>query len=149
MLSCTDLPAPVAPAMSRWGISARSLTSGRPSTSRPIAMGRAPVSSWKSDDSRISRRPTTEGDAFGTSIPTTPLPFTRSTRMAGARSAMQISSWRFRIFLRVSPSPNRNSNVVTTGPGWMRSTSPRTPCSRQAASRALRRSSSARFAGAG
>ena len=29
-LTLTDLPAPVAPAMSRWGIGARSLTNGSP-----------------------------------------------------------------------------------------------------------------------
>ena len=36
----TDLPDPVAPAMSRWGMSARSVTASAPATPVPSATGR-------------------------------------------------------------------------------------------------------------
>jgi hypothetical protein len=42
----TDLPEPVAPAMSRCGIFARSFTTARPSRSLPSAMGSAIGLPW-------------------------------------------------------------------------------------------------------
>src|ERR1041384_6230077 len=39
VLIATDFPDPVAPAMRRWGILARSVTTGLPSRSRPRAIG--------------------------------------------------------------------------------------------------------------
>jgi len=72
----TDLPEPVAPAMSRWGMRARSAMMGAPETSLPRAMGNSALDSPQSADSRISRMPTGVGLWFGTSTPTTPLPGT-------------------------------------------------------------------------
>ena len=70
----TDLPEPVAPAMSRWGILARSETSGLPLTSLPRAMGRSALALAQSSDSMISRRPTSIRFWLGTSTPTAALP---------------------------------------------------------------------------
>ena len=73
----TDLPEPVAPAISRWGIFARSETSGLPLTSLPSAMGRSALAPTQSSDSRISRRPTVVAFWLGTSTPTAALPGNR------------------------------------------------------------------------
>ena len=70
----TDFPEPVAPAMSRCGILARSETSGRPETSLPSAIGSSALAPAQSSLSKISRRPTGVGCRFGTSTPTAALP---------------------------------------------------------------------------
>ena len=92
----TDLPEPVAPAMSRCGMSARSVTASAPATPEPSAIGR-----WcfwtafsKSGDSSMLRSDTTEVCPFGTSMPTMDLPGTgASMRSAGAASASARSCW--------------------------------------------------------
>jgi len=70
----TDLPEPVAPAISRWGILARSETSGLPDTSLPRAMGISAFNEAQSSLSISSRIPTGVGFWFGTSTPTAALP---------------------------------------------------------------------------
>ena len=57
----TDLPEPVAPAMSRCGIFARSAMTGLPSRSLPSAIGSAARALWKSRVSISSRKPTISG----------------------------------------------------------------------------------------
>ena len=69
-----DLPEPVAPAMSRWGIFVRSEMSGLPETSLPRAIGSSRFSSFQVALSRISRRPTGVDFWLGTSTPTAALP---------------------------------------------------------------------------
>ncbi len=70
----TDLPEPVAPAMSRCGILVRSEMSGLPETSLPSAMGSSALALLQSSLSRISRMPTAVGCWLGTSTPTAALP---------------------------------------------------------------------------
>ena len=55
-LTPTDLPEPVVPATSRWGILARSETMGLPSTSLPRVRGSAALDLRKPLEARISRR---------------------------------------------------------------------------------------------
>ena len=93
VLMVTDLPVPVAPAISRCGILARSATTGFPSRSRPSAIGSAarppaptpPISS-------SSRRVTIRAIGLGTSTPTAPLPGIGATRIDGARMVIARSS---------------------------------------------------------
>ncbi len=49
-----DLPAPVWPAMSRWGMVARSTRMFLPLMSRPSATSRALVARWASSDASTS-----------------------------------------------------------------------------------------------
>ena len=70
----TDLPEPVAPAMSKCGILVRSETNGLPLTSLPRAMGSSRFSSFQIELSRISRSPTGVDFWLGTSTPTAALP---------------------------------------------------------------------------
>ena len=72
----TDLPLPVAPAIRRWGISARSVLKGSPEAVLPSASMSLASCAWKVSDSRISLRYTVEGLGLGTSMPTTALPGT-------------------------------------------------------------------------
>src|SRR6185503_16469609 len=82
----TDFPDPVAPAMSRCGIFARSAMTGRPSRSLPSAIGSAARAFWKSRDSISSRNATISAFGFGTSTPTAPFPGIGATmRMRCAR----------------------------------------------------------------
>ena len=110
-LTQTDLPEPVVPAISKWGICVRSAEMGAPSTLWPseIASGESMLANC--GDSMTSRRLTNEGASLGTSMPTNPLPGTgASTRMDLAPRA----SWRVFIelgdgahFLRGSFLPPR------------------------------------------
>lgn len=86
----TDLPEPVAPAMSRWGMLARSAATASPETPEPSAIGSAALScSWRNDGASITARSVTMvALVFGTSMPTIGLPGTgASMRSAGAASA--------------------------------------------------------------
>src|SRR5205807_1253661 len=89
VLMHTDLPEPVAPAISRWGIFARSATTGSPSRFLPRAMGRTRLLRWYSSPSTRSRMCTMRGMGFGTSIPTAAFPGMGATmRSEGARLAV-------------------------------------------------------------
>ena len=63
---------------------------------------------------------------FGTWMPTVDLPDMRSIRMLSARSARQRSSHRLVMRLYLMPASGLNSKVVTTGPGLICTTWPRT-----------------------
>src|SRR5207247_343898 len=100
----TLLPEPVAPAMSRWGILARSTAWARPATSRPSAnVSLEPV--LKSSDSRIPRRVTTLKSWFGISMPTALLPGIGASMrsVGGAGAAARV--------------PHRARRVADGGPG--------------------------------
>ena len=73
-LTMTLLPEPVAPAMSRCGILARSTAWALPATSRPRAKVRVEPDALKSSSSRMRRRATTLKSLFGISMPTACLP---------------------------------------------------------------------------
>jgi hypothetical protein len=64
-----DLPAPVAPAMSRWGMVARLMVHARPAMSRPRPTSRGWVARTTSSASRMSPRLTSWRWTLGTSTP--------------------------------------------------------------------------------
>ena len=70
----TDLPWPVAPATSRWGIFVRSTIKGSFVIVRPRASGRSNFVSWNAFEVISDRIETISGFLLGTSIPTVPLP---------------------------------------------------------------------------
>ena len=110
----TLLPLPVAPAMRRWGIFARSATTGTPETPLPreIASFDFALMSWYSELSMTFRRVTTVAVSFGTSMPTMARPGTgASMRRLGAARARARSLWRAVILLtrtRVRPVSTRS-----------------------------------------
>ena len=69
-----DLPAPVAPAISRWGISARFTRTARPWTSLPSATCRGLVESRAAFEARTSPSITKSRTLFGTSAPMADFP---------------------------------------------------------------------------
>ena len=86
----TLLPLPVAPAISRCGIFARSATTGSPATLLPRASAslERPASRWNAVLSITLRRATSDVVTLGTSMPTTGLPGTgASIRMEGVARA--------------------------------------------------------------
>ena len=92
-LTMTLLPEPVAPAMSRCGIFARSTAWALPATSRPSANVSVEPDALKSTSSRIRRRATMLKSLFGISIPTALLPgIGASIRRVRAASAIARSS---------------------------------------------------------
>ena len=142
----TDLPEPVAPAMSRCGIFARSAITGLPSRSLPSAMGSAARALWKSRDSISSRNATISGVGFGTSTPTAPRPGIGATmRMLGARMASARSFARFAIWRTFTPGAGSISNCVTTGPVVRPTSSPSTRNVRSASMSLTPIASSSRF----
>ena len=116
VLMVTDLPVPVAPAISRCGILARSATTGLPSRSRPSAIGSAARPRPQSADSISSRRVTIRAIGLGTSTPTAPLPGIGATRMDGARMDIARSSASATMRPAFTPGAGTTSNWVTTGP---------------------------------
>ena len=124
----TDLPAPVAPAMSMCGMARKSAATACPETSCPRPRRRPPFSLLKASDSIMSRRETTDGSSLGTSMPTKPLPGIGAwMRMLRAESASARSSARLVILLtltlvvrpvRLVMKSGSVPNCVTTGP-WL------------------------------
>ena len=109
-LMATDLPAPVAPAMSRWGMRARLATTGLPMTSKPSARLSMDGASWYSALLRMSRRKTVFRTGLGISMPMAALPGmeptmrTRSTFRTMARSSARVT-----ILLIFTPGAGENS----------------------------------------
>ena len=64
-----DLPAPVAPAISRWGVVARLRNTDRPAMSLPIATSSGWVAVLASGEARMSPRLTSWRVWLGTSTP--------------------------------------------------------------------------------
>ena len=119
VLMQTDLPEPVAPAISIWGIFAISVVTIFPAISFPTAKARFDGNSLNSLDSSKSRSATAEFSLFGTSIPTAALPgIGASIRISVAARFSLISSARPTILLTFTPCSGCNSYLVTAGP-WL------------------------------
>src|SRR5213593_3177919 len=117
VLMHTDLPEPVAPAIRRWGILARSATTDSPSRFLPRAMGSTRLLRWYSSPSTRSRMCTMRGIGLGTSIPTAAFPGMGATmRSEGARMASARSSASAAMRPTFTPGPGATSYCVTTGP---------------------------------
>ena len=100
----TDLPEPVVPAISRWGIFARSATVTSPAISRPSATVRRLLAVWNALLAISSRIFTVEVFRFGTSTPTAAFPgIGASMRTPVAARFMAMSSERFVILLILTP----------------------------------------------
>ena len=87
----TDLPLPVAPATSRWGIRHRSPTTGCPETSAPSATASRLRGSEKAGAVTISLRETSWAALLGTSMPTADLPGMKGWIRIGAARARERS----------------------------------------------------------
>jgi len=94
VLMATDLPEPVVPATSRWGILARSAMTGSPPIVLPSAIGSFSLAVMKSWLASISRKSTFSRLAFGSSMPMALRPATRATRAEIADMERAISSAR-------------------------------------------------------
>ena len=122
----TLFPEPVAPAMRRWGMRAKSAITGWPETSRPRAMvkGELSFAFWKASDSITPRKATSETSLFGTSIPTTERPGTGASIRIGALAKAKAKSLSKEVilltltFLCLSPSP-RPSIYPGSTPNWV------------------------------
>ncbi len=124
----TLLPAPVAPATSRWGMRARSATVALPAMSLPMAMVSMDGAERKVSEASNSLKHTFSRASLGISMPTVSVPGMGAwMRTAMALSASARSSLRLAIRLTFTPGAGRTSNMVTTGPGVMRVSSPCTP----------------------
>ena len=116
-LTQTDFPEPVAPAMSRCGVCARSRTCGFPVTSFPRATGIAILAASGKSVSISSRKLTIERFLLGTSMPTACFPGMGATiRTLEAARRNAILSCRLVIFDSLMPGEGSISNIVTTGP---------------------------------
>ena len=134
----TLLPEPVAPATSRCGIFVRSATNGWPTTSTPSGILSAASLAADALEESTSRRYTMRRRRFGISTPTAPLPgIGAMMRMRWALSASARSSSRDTIWFTFTPAAGANSNVVTTGPGWISVTRPSIPKSASLETRRL------------
>ena len=128
MFTATDLPEPVVPATSRWGMEARSLMYARPEMSLPIAKGIEDLLEANSFDFISSDRNTIARFLLGSSIPTTDLPgMGAMMRTLTADMARARSSDRFAILFIFTPGAGSNSKSVTTGPGCISRIFPLTP----------------------
>ena len=116
-LTMTLLPEPVAPAMSRCGILARSTALAAPATSRPRANVSFDSEAVNSTSSRIRRRATMLKSLLGISMPTALLPgIGASIRSERAARAMARSSESASIRLTLMSGAGWTSYWVTTGP---------------------------------
>ena len=113
----TDLPWPVAPAISRWGILARSVTKVSLLMVLPSTMGSSAPLFWNLSLATTARMPTTCGLLLGTSMPMVPLPgMGAMIRMPRAARLSAMSSSRFLILLMRTPAWGMISYRVTVGP---------------------------------
>ncbi len=104
VLMQTDLPEPVAPAISMWGILAMSDTTAFPAMSLPTAKAILEGKSWNSLLSRRSRSATAMVSLLGTSMPIAAFPgIGASIRMSVAARCILISSDSPTIFETFTP----------------------------------------------
>ena len=114
----TDLPLPVAPAIIKCGMRARSPMTAPPAVSLPSATARLEGDCTNASASMSSRSVTSSRFGFATSMPTTALPGTGARILTpGARIAIVRSSARLTIRLTFTPGAGSISKVVITGPG--------------------------------
>ena len=117
VLMKTDLPEPVEPAISRWGIFAISPTMILPPISLPTANEIFEEAFSKGSDSRSSRKRTEEAVLLGTSIPIAAFPgIGASIRISDAARLSWMSSCSDRILLTFTPISGVSSKRVTLGP---------------------------------
>jgi len=113
----TDLPDPVAPAISRCGIRAMSQRIGVPWMSRPRAAVSGAFDRTYSGDSRMLRSKTALVSLLGISMPIADLPgIGASIRTPIAARLRAISSARLTIRLTLTPGPGVSSNRVMVAP---------------------------------
>ena len=115
----TDLPEPVVPAMSRWGILAILPTTGAPVISLPTAKDTRDLALSKASEPRTSRMWTTVTALLGTSMPMATLSGMGAMRTDTAPSDSAMSSDRAVIRLNLTPRSMVSSNRVTDGPRTM------------------------------
>ena len=166
----TLLPLPVEPAIIRWGKLARSITTGAPPVSWPMAIGRPPEAATFLNGalSITSLSITRLGEGLGTSMPTRASPGTgASRRRYGVFRARARSFSRARMlctftrppspfsgpaaasapFLWPPPllatHPGTKPNLTILGPGLISLTATLTPCSPKVLSTSLAMSSKA------
>ena len=106
----TDLPEPVAPAISPCGIFAISVTTTLPPISRPRATVSLLFAFINAGDSSMPRTPTTALALFGTSIPTAALLGMGASILTPAVARFRaISSAKFVILLIFTPAQGCSS----------------------------------------
>ena len=112
-----DLPAPVAPAISRCGISARFTITGRPAMSLPNATSSGCVDLWASIDCSTLPRVTSCLSRLGTSTPIADRPgIGARIRTSGEAMAYAMSFARVVTRATFTPAPSSSSKRVTVGP---------------------------------
>ena len=123
----TDLPEPVVPATSRWGILARSAVTGSPRTSTPRQSGSAALNSLHARLSAKLAKSTVSGVSAGISSHTELLPGTGSTLTEETFSSRAISSSADASFLILVPAAGSNSVSCSSGPRRSPTTRPLMP----------------------
>ncbi len=112
-----DLPAPVAPAISTWGMSARLTSCARPWTSLPSATASGCSSSSAVFERRMSPSITKSRTLFGTSTPIAERPgIGAMIRTSGVASAYAMSSASESTLFTFVPASISTSYRVTVGP---------------------------------
>ena len=113
----TDFPCPVAPAMRRWGIFAKSKTNVSLEMVLPMAIGSAALDLLNLSEAINVRMETMSGFELGTSMPMVPLPgMGAMMRMPKAARLRAMSSSRFFILEIRIPGAGTISYKVTVGP---------------------------------
>ena len=113
----TDLPMPVAPAISKCGIFLISIIMGSPATLRPRHVVMRLLLFLNSSVEMSERRYTVSGCLLGTSIPTAALPgIGASMRTPPVARLRAISSTRFAIERTRMPASGKSSYRVIVGP---------------------------------
>ena len=132
-----DLPAPVAPAISTCGISARFTRTARPWTSFPRPTNNDLVTSRAAFEDSTSPSITKSLTLFGTSTPMADLPgIGAMIRTSGVARAYAMSSPRESTRFTFVPASTSTSYIVTVGPRWAATTLAATPKVRNVRSRA-------------
>ena len=113
----TDLPEPVVPATSRWGIGARSAITGSPAIFLPRISGSDMFWSSNAWLPISSDRLTVSRFGLGSSMPMTLRPGIVATRAESADMLRAMSSASAITRLALMPLAGSSSYMVTTGPG--------------------------------
>ncbi len=130
-----DFPAPVAPAMSTWGSSARLSSADAPEMSSPRPTASGCVSRCASGERSTSPSVTNCRLRFGTSTPIADLPgIGASRRTSGVASAYAMSLARLVMRETLTPGASSISYRVTVGPGTILVRRASTLCWRSASS---------------
>ncbi len=117
-MTATDLPEPVVPATNICGAFAKSVSTGLPEISLPIAILINALGSRYVGVSNNSIKRTISRALFGTSIPMYGLPGITSTTRTDAIDIERAKSREIFVTLEaLTPGAKSNSKRVTTGPG--------------------------------